>query len=316
MPLAKSFSKKAIATVAALLVVIGTVAAVLVVRDRQPSSFRRGGQFLATGPEAEPSTTVAPLPGTTTVPPSTTSSVARSSTTRPSSATTMRAAPPAATPTVPAPQAGPLPAFGTYVWNVSGNESATAFGSRALPPQMTMVVHGGPGVGARQVVADIAYSPDHTEREILDYRDDGVYMSFEAGAVKFGIGSQTNQGDYSPAMLQVPLPASPGVARTGVSEVRDGGGVTRVEDWSVSVIGEETVTIGGQAVPTWKVTIDRQSRPGASQQVTRSRTYWFDPARRIWVKYTERLHGQQGIGILTFSYDETLSATLSSFKPA
>ncbi|MBV9253084.1 MAG: hypothetical protein JO054_02535, partial [Actinobacteria bacterium] len=55
------------------------------------------------------------------------------------------------------------------------------------------------------------------------------------------------------------------------------------------------------------------SRPGSSQSVTRSRTYWFDPARHLWVKYTEKMHGQQSFGGITFTYDDNLTATLRSF---
>ena len=306
----RSFAKIAV-LIATVVFLLASATVLLVASDDRPS-FRRGGQFVAAEQALEaPATTGVPVFWATT-----TSSAPPPTTSRPVPITARPArvtASPAAA--APAPPPAPLvPAAGTYRWAVTGSESATAFGSRPLPPQMTMVVHGG-GLGPRHMVADLAYSPDHTEREILEFRDDGIYMSFEGGEIRFGLGSQTNQGDYSPPMLQVPLPASPGVVRTGSSEVRDGGGVQRVEDWTVRVVGEETLTIGGASVRTTRVTVDRQSRPGSAQRVTRSRTYWFDPGRQLWVKYTERVHGEQGIGVLSFSYDAELSATLSSFTP-
>jgi uncharacterized NAD(P)/FAD-binding protein YdhS len=46
----------------------------------------------------------------------------------------------------------------------------------------------------------------------------------------------------------------------------------------------------------------------------RSRVLWFDPGRHLWVKYTEKMHGQQNYGV-TFTYDEDVTATLQSFAP-
>jgi hypothetical protein len=66
---------------------------------------------------------------------------------------------------------------------------------------------------------------------------------------------------------------------------------------------------------TWVVRIDRQSRPGTSEQDTRSRTYWFDPGRRIWVKWTEDLKGSQDVGPGAFSYQTQYTATLEKIDP-
>jgi hypothetical protein len=180
-----------------------------------------------------------------------------------------------------------------------------------------MVAHSDNGLGPSQVVLDVTYSVDHTEREILDRIAPGLAFDFEGGQVRFGGVAQTNQGDYRPPMVQVPTQLAPGQTVAGASQVIASDGSTeRTEDWTVHVVDQETVTAAGQAVPTWKVTIDRSSRPGSSQKITRSRTYWYDPARALWVKYTEREHGEQPYGPFTFTYDDDVNATLSSFQPS
>ena len=71
------------------------------------------------------------------------------------------------------------------------------------------------------------------------------------------------------------------------------GKVSRTEDWKTTVLGQEAVTVGGATVNAWKVEVQRKFRPGSADQGFRNRTYWFDPARRIWVKYTEVFHGER-----------------------
>ncbi|MCU1460264.1 MAG: hypothetical protein JWO37_339 [Acidimicrobiales bacterium] len=280
------------------------------VRARRPPSFRRGGAFVRVlsspparghGPFDPIATGDAPTTSSTAVTESASSAAAGST------APTRRGLPLA--PPAPAPSTA-CPALGTSTWAVQGTESATGFGSRSFPPTMTMVTHAGDGPVTDQVVVDITYSSDHTEREVLSCRPDGLAFSFEGGQVRFGPVAQTNQGDYRPPMTQVPLPLTAGLERTGRSDALDSsGGVQRTEDWTLRVLGQETLTIGGAPVVTWKVQIDRKTTANSSQQVDRSRTYWYDPARRFWVKYTERMHGQQHYGGITFTYDNALTAT-------
>ncbi|MBV8979628.1 MAG: hypothetical protein JO086_01890 [Acidimicrobiia bacterium] len=132
--------------------------------------------------------------------------------------------------------------------------------------------------------------------------------------MRFGPSAQTNQGDYRPPMLQVPFPLSGGVVRSGTTQVIASDGSTeRTESWTVTVVGQETIQIAGAPVATWKITVDRHGS-GGNQKVDRSRTLWYDPSHKLWVKYTEKMHGQQNYGI-TFTYDENLTATLASFSP-
>jgi hypothetical protein len=83
----------------------------------------------------------------------------------------------------------------------------------------------------------------------------------------------------------------------------------------VQVLGQEAIPVLGKSTVTWVVRIDRQSRPGSSEQDKRSRTYWFDPGRRIWVKWTESLDGSQDMGPGAFSYQTQFTATLDRIQP-
>jgi len=303
-------------TVVALLACDAAAAYQVGVRARRPPSFRRGGRFLeAAGAQPEvaavpgDSTTTMSVPATSSDP---TAGPGRTTTTRARVAGVAAPAPGAPSPASRGiPGAGGL-ASGTYTWNVSGTEAASGFGSRPFPDTMTMVAHRDPGLKPEEVVLDSTYSSNHSEREIVAVESDGIFFDFEGGQVRFGPSAQTNQGDYQPPMLQVPFPLAPGVVRTGTTKaVASDGSTQRTEDWTVKVIDQETIQAAGSSVLTWKITIDRHGS-GSNQQVDRSRVLWYDPARHLWVKYIEKMHGQQSYGI-TFTYDENLTATLRSF---
>jgi hypothetical protein len=83
----------------------------------------------------------------------------------------------------------------------------------------------------------------------------------------------------------------------------------------VSVAGQEPVDVAGTTVNAWKIQVDRKFRPGGSDQGSRSRTMWFDPARNLWIKFVEVFHGERHVGIGSFTYDSNVTAVLSSFTP-
>jgi hypothetical protein len=320
------FRVKVIGSITALLVLGGGIAAYQMSHRGAPS-FRRGGEFAAgdttttTSTPAVPSTTGASTAASGPVG-STPSSAGRSTgttavpaagatpTTRGTPATTATtSAGSAPRPTLPA-----RPALGTYTYAVEGEEEATFFGSRRFPDRMTIVLHGAPGLEPDQVVADLRYSDSHEEREIIGYRGDGVYFDFEGGSVTFGPRTETSEADYDPPMLQIPKPLAPGASRTGTSRAKaSDGSVTRTEDWTVKVLGQETVTVMGAAVAAWKVQVDRQTKPGSADQVTRQRVYWYDPGRAMWVKFAETFRGERKIGPGSFSFSYRLTATLVGF---
>ena len=303
----------------------GVAASRLSHREGRPS-FRLGGQFAGATNLPPSSPGEARAPGETA--PSTVPASVALTTTTLRSASRPRAAvvPPTTRPTttskspataVVAPKTVGPPALGVYTYALTGSESATLAGARPLGPKLTITAHGGAGLGSNQVVLDYAFSPDHKEREILSYDPGGVAFAFEGGSVSFGAISQTSQADYAPPMLQVPLPLVAGTTTQGASSARDaGGGTTRTEDWVVKVVGKEDLTVLGSTVATWVVTVDRRTRPDSADQVSRSRTYWYDPSRDIWVKVREHFDGHRSLLGLAFGFAADFEAVLSSFTAA
>lgn len=205
-------------------------------------------------------------------------------------------------------------ALGTYAYALKGSESATGFGTRQYPSEMTITAHTTPGVAKDQAVLDLFFSSQHQERDIVAYRGDSIALTFEGGSITFGPSTQTSEADYVPAMTQIPLPLHAGDRRTGTAQVKaKNGTVSRVEDWTVTVVGQETVTIAGKSVVTWVVTTERKTRPGSADQATRSRTYWYDPARRMWVKWKEKMHSERKAVGINVTYETTYEAVLTRF---
>jgi hypothetical protein len=323
-----SSGRRVLFGISAGLVVTGALAGYQVgVRSKRPPHFRRGGQFVSASQppqSADPSTPLA----STTLPPvavpgaPTTTAAAAAEAAAPSAQSA--AAKPSITtpPTAPvaAPRTSPgtsVPPFGTYTYQVQGTETATGFGSRSFPPTATMVAHHDGNLPADQVVMDLTYSSDHTERAIAAADGNGLSFVYEAGQVRFGPMAQTNQGDYRPPMVQVPQPLAVGTSRSGDTKVVDSSGSTeRSEAWTTTVTGQETLVAAGSKVTAWVVRLERNSDPGSGQQVHRVRTYWYDPGRHIWVKYTEQMHGEQHYGGVAFTYDDDLTATLAGYQPA
>ncbi|HEY3239274.1 MAG TPA: hypothetical protein VGL92_06920 [Acidimicrobiia bacterium] len=335
-----SFRVKLLAGFGVLVLGAGSLL-VYQINHREPPSFRRGGVF-ADGAQPDPAgetttTSAAAAPDSTSssAPATTTSTAATAGTTAPKGkASTTTTGPPVpgsaagstattAQPPVTAPPAQPstpaaarAPAAGTYTYAVEGQEKPSFFSARRFPERMTTVVHGGPGLSADQLVFDLHYSDEHEEREIVGFRDDGIYFDFEGGSVTFGPRTETNEGDYVPPLLQIPRRLEAGFTSSGTSQVkRSDGSVSRTEDWTVKVVGKEALTVAGATVETWKVETNRKSRPGGSEINSRQRTYWYDPGRAMWVRFVDVLHGERTQGI-TFTYDSTVTANLLSFTPS
>jgi hypothetical protein len=341
-----SLRVKIIAGVASVTVVAAGVIGYKLTH-KGPPSFRRGGQFAVAGAPSSTSSTEAPTvtsgaTATTAVADPAATAPATSSTTvttvaahAQTGAATASSGPRATTPTTraasgpvpttapkstapaPAPsQPGTLgkPAAGTYTWNVDGTEGASFVGTRKFPDKMTMVVHTAPGLKPDQLVFDLTYSDKHAEREIVGFRSDGVYLDFEGGSVTFGPRTETSQADYDPSILEIPWPLKAGDSHSGVSKAKNAdGSVSRTENWTTTVVDQEPVTIGGTTVNAWKVQIDRKFT--GSDQGTRGRTMWFDPARNMWVKFVDVLHAERHQVGFSFTYDSNVTAVLAGFAP-
>ena len=291
---------------AVALLVLDVLAAYQIHRSERPPSFAKGGRF-------ENATANRPVPYS----PAPEDPAFATTTTLALATTTVRGTLPPTTSgptkaTVLAPAS--TPALGTYHYAVAGVESASGFGQRRLPATLTLVAHRATGLAADEVVFDLTLSAQHEEREIVAYLADQVAFSFEGGSVTFGSATQTSQAGYDPVMPQVLLK---GTSKSGTSEAKSAGGTTtRVEDWSVTRVGDETVLVNGAPVRTQVFDIQRRTRPGSADQLTRGRRYWFDPARHLWVKWHETMHGWRRVFGLKFSYDNDYTATLADFTPA
>jgi hypothetical protein len=216
------------------------------------------------------------------------------------------------------------PTSGRYVYEVEGYEEATAFGRRELPSEMTMSIDDAPpddgsvaSLEGNELVFDLFFSEDHTEREVVAYRDDGVAFTYESSSVMFGPGvTQSSDATYDPAMLQVPARLAKGATFEGTSTATaSDGSQRRIEDWTVTVDGREMIDVFGREVNAWIVSIDRKTRPGSAEQLTRSRKYWFDPARGIWAKWEEHTTGSGDFGPGSFTYTIDFTATLDRAEP-
>jgi hypothetical protein len=221
-------------------------------------------------------------------------------------------------------QGPPFPALGRYVFAVDGTESASLFGSRAYPPEMTMTVHrrspGGstdPDLEADELAFDLDFSPEHQEREIVAYRTDGIVFTFEAMTLIFGPSTQTSEVTYEPPITQIPIPLTEGATAEGTTRAisREDGSEVRVEDWEVKVEPRETIDVMGADVDAFVVEVNRQTQPGSSEQLTRSRKYWLDPVRAIWVKWEEHASGRQDVGLGSFTYTSEYTAILERVQP-
>jgi hypothetical protein len=215
----------------------------------------------------------------------------------------------------------PFPALGNYVYKIDGTESATVFGSRAYPPEMTMTVHrsNDPQSGELEkdeLAFDLKFSDEHEEREIVAFRKKGISFTFEGGSVTFGPRTQTSDATYSPPMTQIPVPLIEDAKVKGTSRaIASDGTESRIEDWTVEVQGREKIEVMSSTVDAYVVQIERQSRPGTDEQVHRVRKYWLDPERSIWVKYEEHMTGSQGVGLGRFTYQTDYTAILDRIEP-
>lgn len=276
------------------------------VRTTTPE-FSRGGPFA--GGDATPLSTDLTVPTPTSVPIPTGESTSSAVLTGPS-----------ARPGEEGLEGPPFPTLGRYVYSVSGDESASLFGSRAYPAEMTMTVHrpedADPALKADEIEFDLDFSPQHEEREIVAYRKDGLMFTYEAGSITFGPQTRTDEASYEPPMTQVPVPLKVGDVVKGSSKaITPGGTQTRVEDWEVTVDGTEPISVLGAQVDAWVVEIHRVSEPGSADVIDRTRKYWVDADRGIWVKWEEHFTGKQNFGPGNFSYSTDYTATLSRIEP-
>jgi hypothetical protein len=162
-------------------------------------------------------------------------------------------------------------------------------------------------------VFDLTYSRGHEERQIVSVDDNGLALTYEASSVSF-LSTVNTETEYAPALTVIPT-LHTGAKRRGTSTAYNSDrSVSRVIDWNASVVGREVVRIADEDVEAWVVKVTRRSRLGTRDQEARTRIFWYDPARAIWVKWTESVKMSRRYRFGTYQYDSKLTATLQSFR--
>lgn len=218
-----------------------------------------------------------------------------------------------------APSTPGVPATGVYTYELEGFEEAPGFGRRDYPETMTVTVHrdagnAGPKLGPRDVVVDLAYSPDHEEREILSYGSSGPSLRYEASDITFGPVQRTSESAYDPAVVQIPFPLKVGAKASGSSQVKSAEGeAVGTDDWTSEVLRRERIRVLDRDVDAWVTKAERKSKEGGSQRSDRRREYWFDAERMVWVKWSETFTGSSPLG--PGNYRTEFTATLVQIQP-
>lgn len=196
------------------------------------------------------------------------------------------------------------PAVGTFTYNVDGTEGTTGFGTRKLPTTMTLAIQrGGDGFAV-----DLALGADHKEHEVWSASADLIGLRGENITAVFGPVTRSMAATYDASVGRLSLPLKASTSRAGASAARDASGAAlRTEDWTVTDVNAQTVTIGGASVSAWEVTVTRTSRSGATEPLTETRKAWFDPTHGLWLKWQTQLHTDRGVS----SYDLNYTATLA-----
>jgi hypothetical protein len=256
----------------------------------------RGSAGQETTSSTVAATTTTPAPGRTT----TTRTGARSTTTRLPAATTT----PAPAPAGPRALAPATP--GTYRYDTAG---ATTFAGTTVPyPAVTTVVVERPSGTRQRSIRDLrdANGTGLMTDLTLDYRPEGVYLV--ALSVTSGFGGLTDV-----RVFRLPVPAR--ILATGA-------GPGAHEEVSISApsparlvvdaLGEERVTVAGQAVDTLVMRIVLTLTPGdisGRQELTVN----LDRGSRLWVKERSVTDASAAGGLFTVHSEYT--ATMQRLTP-
>ena len=253
----------------------------------------------STTPTVEETSTTATAPATT----STTVGAGRATTTTSRAATTTArptpttaAAPRALTPATP----------GTYRYNTSG--TTTFAGNRVPFPGVTTLLVDSP-TGTRQRLTrnlrDAEGNGLATEFTV-DYRPEGVFLVSLRLTVGFGGVNDTRELRPASPVLLVATGARPG------AHVEADLGGTAPAKLVVDVVGEERVTVAGQAVDTLVLRATVTLAPGdvtGRQELTVN----LDPTSRLWVRERSVTDASAGGGLFTLHSEYT--ATLQRLTP-
>ena len=242
--------------------------------------------------------------------PSTTTARGRQTTTtaagRPSTPTPRAGGSTAAT--APAgPRALSPPAPGTYRYDTSGT---TTFGGASIPfPAVTTLVLDPPSGSRQRAIRNLRDPAGNglSTEFLLDYRPEGVFLV--SLRLTVGVSGISDTRELRPASPVLLLATG---ARPGAHLEADLAGGTTAARLVADVLGEERVTVGGQAVDTLAVRAVVTLAPGdvtGRQELTVN----VDRGSRLWVRERSVTDASAGGGLFTLHSEYT--ATLQRLTP-
>jgi hypothetical protein len=188
---------------------------------------------------------------------------------------------------------------GTYTYNRTGKSSSNAFGERSLDGPVSLKVDPANGNEQRSVQS----SPEASSESVLRFLPEGAYFTYL---------KSTNSGlskEFRPNPPVLAMPAGAAVGRTWSWTVQSSDGATTLNA-SFKVERNETVTIGGEAVPT--VVLSVVLKTSGDIELTTNQTNWISVAKGLSVKVDENSNGKAGS--ITFSSQSSM--TMTSTRPS
>jgi hypothetical protein len=267
-----------------------------------PVDYSRGGGDFA----ALPSRT--PAPGTTAAATrSAAPSVSPTARALPRVEATEQAAPTTTALPVPTTAAVGVPAVGTYPLAVQGSEKVqfgpVSFCSQTLPSSTHLVVKRAAGESPTSYDFDVPFFPSsagrHDERHIYRYTSTAVFLDYEIATVTCQGVRQSSDTSFTPEQKRVEIPL-----QVGASWHSHGGGASRTEDATTTVLRTEALQIQERSVLTY--VIETTTSFTGDESGTRDQTWWYAPSWAMPVKWHEKQSGHRSGA----SYSGDITATV------
>lgn len=306
------FRKPVVLVLGALLLVVVAFEGYGAWTRSKPVDYARGGRAFAVAPTASAVSSPTPTPGLTsraTAGPTPSAGPSPQATSAAPTAPGAPSAAPVATTSRPVPALLAVPRTGTYQLAVDGSEKVkfgvVSFCQQRLPTRTQLVVSKASGETATSYDFDLRYFPgqagQHDERHLYRYTPTGTYLDYEIATVTCQGVRQSSDTSFAPPQLRARLPLA-----VGASWTNKGGDSDRTESSTSKVVRTETLTVGGQQVPTWVIATTTTFT--GSESGSRSQTWWYSPAWAMPVKWTEQISGQRSGA----SYSEDVTVTVTS----
>lgn len=199
------------------------------------------------------------------------------------------------------------PAPGTYRYDTSGT---TTFGGSSVPfPAVTTLVLDPPSGSRQRTIRNLRDPTGNglSTEFLLDYRPEGVFLV--SLQLTVGVSGISDTRELRPAAPVLLLATG---ALPGAHLEADLAGGTTAAKLVVDVLGEERVTVGGQAVDTLAVRAVVTLAPGdvtGRQELTLN----VDRRSRLWVRERSVTDASAGGGLFTLHSEYT--ATLQRLTP-